>query len=284
MSLKSKVYKLLPKKTRKKAKNFYYDKLIGLLYFIKHKIHYGQGDFFNTIAIENTTYCNLRCKFCPNSLHTRGLKENEKLIDESLWRKIIDELAEINYNGEFTPVFYGEPLADSRIISLMTYARNKLPRSRISISSNGFLLTIPLYQELIKAGVDRIIISEYSGAMPPSVKEVLEYLKTRPKKENKIDYRIFTKDLAANRGGELEEVDTTFDKPYCTYPDSPLIIDANGNAVLCCNDYHSSIVFGNAKEEKIVDIWNKPHYKKLRKELKKEIYKLPICKKCMNVE
>ena len=68
---------MLPKPLQKKTKDFYYGKWIDGLYKRKYKKHYGLNDFFDTIALETTTYCNLRCSFCPNSNHERGLQKNE---------------------------------------------------------------------------------------------------------------------------------------------------------------------------------------------------------------
>ena len=59
--------------------------------------------------------------------------------------------------------------------------------------------------------------------------------------------------------------------------------DFNGNVLLCCNDYHSSIKFGNLEKEKIIDIWEKPIYKNFRRQLKKKQFVLPICKKCVGL-
>ncbi|MBN2421473.1 SPASM domain-containing protein, partial [Candidatus Woesearchaeota archaeon] len=61
-------------------------------------------------------------------------------------------------------------------------------------------------------------------------------------------------------------------------------IDYEGNVVLCCNDYFSSIKFGNVKKEKLIDIWNKPNYRKIREDLEKGIFNLDICKKCVGIE
>jgi len=283
--LKHKIYILLPKNLQKKAKSFYYDSLIRTFYKLKYKSHYGTTDFFNRILLETTTYCNLRCKFCPNSKYPRGLLKNKKLMPLKLFKKIVNELAEIDYNGVICLHFYGEPLTDKRLPNLVKYIREKLPKANIQLNSNGTLLTIPIYKKLFNAGINSMEISQYGDSMPENLKKIFAYLKTKPKKYNKINYRVFNDKLGlSNRGGEIK-LKRLPDRPMCIYPEKEgMIIDYAGNAILCCQDYHSSIKFGNLKNEKLIDIWNKPVYKKLRKELKKQIFKLPICKRCVGLE
>lgn len=282
--LKQKAYQLLPKVLQKSTKNFYYDKIIYPLYSLKYRLDYGVWDFFNSVAIETTTYCNLRCKFCPNSKYPRGLLENKKLMDITLFKKIIDELSEINYGGHIYPHFYGEPLTDERLPELVAYTREKLPKAKIQINTNGFLLTLPLYKKLIDSGVNSFLITQYTNTIPPATKRLLDYLKHH-RKENKVKYRILGRDIAlSNRGGDIEvEKTVDFERPICIYPNVGINIDYAGNMVLCCNDYHSSIKFGNLKNEKLINIWNSQYYKRLRKQLRSKIFKLPICKKCVGL-
>lgn len=285
MKIKQRIYAFLPRPLQKIVKSVYFDSLISPLYNIKYKLRYGTWDFFDSIAIETTTYCNLRCKNCPNSLYNRGTLKNRKLMNIDLFKKIINELSEIKYNGKILLHFYGEPLTDERLPKLVSYVRRKLPESVIHLNTNGFLLTIDIYKKLVEAGVTAFLITQYGEKIPENIKKLFQYLKSS-NYPNKIKYRVLGKDIAlSNRGGELKiEKTTDYDKPICTYPDNSVIIDYLGNLILCCNDYHSSIKFGNLKNEKLADIWNKPAYKNIRKEVRKGIFKLPICRKCVGLE
>lgn len=283
--LKQKLFSFVPKSSQKKVKHSYYEYIIFPIYNLKYRIFYRTLDFFDAIALETTTYCNLRCKFCPNSKYDRGLAKNKKLMNIDLFKKIINELSEINYRGTINLHFYGEPLTDKRLPDLVKYIKEKLPKSKIEINTNGFLLTIPIYKKLIGFGVDSFFITQYTKTIPPAIKELFEYLKQNPTAPNKIEYRVLGKDLGlSNRGGEIKVknvVDT--EKPICTYPNTAVHVDYKGNVVLCCNDYHSSITFGNLNKEKLIAIWNKPNYKQLRKQLRKGIYELLICKRCVGL-
>jgi radical SAM protein with 4Fe4S-binding SPASM domain len=281
---RSKIYRLLPKNFSRPIKYFYQDRIAFPLNCFSNKKYYGYYDFFNVVGIETTTHCNLRCKFCPNSVYDRGLKKNTKLMPIETYKKIIDELSELDYRGKILPFFFGDPLTDNRIVELVKYTRDKVPKATIHLNSNGYLLSVELYKKLVDAGIDSLRISQYTNEIPKPVKEVLEYLKTRPKNENKITYRIFSEKLAlSNRGGK---VNTTFqwDKPICTYPWTEINIDHDGNLVACCTDYHSTIKFGNVKKDNLLDIWNSPSYKKMRKDLRNYKFNHPMCKKCVGLD
>jgi radical SAM protein with 4Fe4S-binding SPASM domain len=163
----------------------------------------------------------------------------------------------------------------------------RVPKAKININTNGFLLTIPIYEDLIKRGANMIYISEYTK-MPPKVKELFEYIREKKIKNHKIKYRRFsdsTEEFAIyNRGGEIK-TEKKLVRPPCIYSQQGFYIDYKGDVVLCCNDYHSSVTFGNLKEKTIMEIWNSKKFKKIRKELwKKNFSILPICKKCVGLE
>ena len=282
--LKGKLSSLTPKPMRNKVRDFYYDKISFPLHYLKFKINYGSWDFFDAIALETTTYCNFRCTFCPNSKHDRGLEENKKDMDTEMFKRIVDELAAYNYKGSFFLHYYGEPLTDSRLPELVKYVRDKLPRSKIKINSNGSLLTIELYKRLIEAGINHFHITQYADIMVLNMRKLFSFLKENPDYPDKIIYRRFGENMTVyNRGGELEVGDVSDQRPICAYPNYTLQVDYNGDVLICCNDYHSSIPMGNVENEKLIDIWNKPRFKKIRSEVRNKIYNLELCKKCVGI-
>lgn len=282
--IKAKVAMILPNSWRIRIKNLYYD---GVLFSqsIKQKFYSGYFDFFEGIVIDTTTYCNLRCPNCPNSKYERSLLKNKRLMSEEVFKKIIDELAELNFHGMIFPNFYGEPLGDERIVDFISYISEKIPGSKVILNSNGFLLTIPLYKRLVRAGVKKVTLTQYGKVIPRSVTELLNHLKNNPQEKNIISYRILNEDSAlSNIGGEVK-VKNLLDRerPNCTYY-KYVTIDYEGKVILCCSDYHSSITFGNIRNEKLIDIWNKSKYKKIRKDILRKKYKLLICRKCVGLK
>jgi radical SAM protein with 4Fe4S-binding SPASM domain len=272
MALIRKAKKLIPTPLKSKIAPFYY--------FFDNYIKYRTQDFFRQINIETMTACNLRCSYCPNSIYERGLPKNNKKMSWALFAKIINELAELRFNGRIVPNFYNEPLLDKRLPGLLAFARRKLPSSSIHIFTNGQLLDVALYNELAESGVDYITISQHTPLLPDGLNELFSYLKKRKDNPIRIAYRkLAEQSHLCNRGGILktEKVERM---ERCIYPSSSMTIDYAGDVVLCCNDYFSSIKFGNLKEEKMKDIWNKHSYRKIRKNTAKGNFELEICQKC----
>lgn len=243
-----------PEAFSKKLKTFALKTLLKTKYFFK----YGTFDFFNYINIELNTSCNRRCYYCPNSIYDRGLIKNQKLMPEELFKKIINELAKINYTGKILPQNFGEPLLDKRLSYFIKYAKEKLPKAKIYVITNGDYLTKEKYREIKQAGADKIIVSPHDD---------VEY------QEHGMN----------NRGGLVETKNTCYN-PRCLLPDNPVVIDYDGNIVLCCNDYLGVVKFGNVKRQRLIDIWNSQEYKKVRKDLKNRKFRFKICRKCVGYE
>lgn len=247
---------------------------IAVIYHkLNNLIKYKRIDMFNGLEIETISICNRKCVFCPNYYYKRK-KGN---MDEKLFKKIILELAEIKFNGKISPHFYGEPLLDKRLPRLIRFAKEKLPRCRIQINTNGDFLTKEKFDLLVNSGVDKFLITQYDKEMPNNIKRLFTEINKKDKK--RIVYRKYEDIGLMNRGGLLN-IKTKI-KKKCTFPSDGIVIDYNGKVILCCNDYFSKYVFGDLNKEKLMDIWNKDNFKKIRKDLHKGIFKLDICKKCV---
>lgn len=260
-----------------------YRKAIWLLYGIKYFISCGHFDFFSDLNIEINTSCNRRCKYCPNIVYERGLIKNEKLMAETVFKKIIDELAEIEFNGRISPQFFGEPLLDKRLVGFMEYARKKLPKAKLVLISNGDYLTVELFTKLLAVGVNRFLLTQHDETMPTHMRQLVSYIKKHPAKKIKVDFLHFKENTPLfNRGGIVTpKVQINF--PRCVYPWNPVVIDYAGDVVLCCNDYLKNVVFGNVQSAKLTDIWFSSKYTTMRKQLRKMEFSLPICKSCLGI-
>lgn len=78
---------------------------------------------FQYIEIETYNRCNGVCDFCPVSI--KNEKRSLKKMDESLFKKIIDQLSEMDYRGKLAIFSNNEPFLDDRIVTFNRYARNK---------------------------------------------------------------------------------------------------------------------------------------------------------------
>lgn len=261
-------------------------------------VKYNTFDFFDTAVVEINTSCNRKCKYCPNSIYDRGSVEHGKQMDKKIFKKIINNLADLNFSGIISPQFFGEPLLDDRLTDFIKYMRKKLPKSKITVLSNGDFFTIEKYKELTEAGVDHFTITQHGNETNKNLEKLFDYIKTSPKKEKKIrifgsqrhqkllynmEYQKLTSDEPLYNRGGLVKPDNVEYTPACVLMSFPLVFDYSGNAILCCNDYFGSVNFGNIKDKDIIEIWTSKKFRQIRKDLRRCNYNLDICKKCVGL-
>lgn len=146
----------------------------------------GLSRFPVRVMIETATYCNGRCIICPASEISKELPQGK--ISWELYKKIIDECSGYKVQT-FYPYLTNEPLLDEDIIERLVYARNKMPKTEIVLSTNASLLTTDKIPKLCNL-VDMIIFhvaginkQDYERIMPG-----LNFNETVANIENFINY------------------------------------------------------------------------------------------------
>lgn len=230
---------------------------------------------FTAVEFETTSVCNRKCTYCPNYTVERPYG----YMEEGLFYKIIDELAEIKFSGRLSPHFYGEPLLDKRVVKFIYYIRNRLPNVFIKLFTNGDLLTYELFVKLLNAGVDVFRIAQHDEKPSNAILTILGKSDNKTQRKH-LEYINFydNDEFLMNRGG-LITVRHDVKQVFCDYV-SGITIDYEGNMLLCCQDYMSKHKFGNLKTEKIMDVWNKKQYKSIRDKVRCGIWPLDICRTC----
>lgn len=277
-----KIGRKLLNKTLINSANFLKLKLNNSYFSLKRLVNYGTLDYFDAVLIETSTACNRKCSYCPNSIYGRGDLKNQTLMDMKLYKKIIDELAEIKFKGIIKPFYYNEPLLDKRLEEIARYTRQKLPENDIHIATNGDFLTYQRYLSLIKSGITSIHITTHRFGIPKHIQKLFEKIKNRDEKI-RVHYIFLNEDSILDNRGGLVKVKNKNSVPRCLISPETFQISCDGNVFLCCNDYFRKYTFGNVKNERIMDIWGKPAYIKLRKELKNKKFKYEICRKCVGL-
>ena len=134
--------------TNMKKISYYYGEIVRSIknsryinYVSKHGLE------IKEIEVETLNRCNGKCSFCP----VNALEPQRKYakMSEQLFKKIIQELAEQNYSGTLSLFSNNEPFLDERIIDFYKYAREKLPGAKLSLFTNGSLLTLDKFKEII---------------------------------------------------------------------------------------------------------------------------------------
>ena len=249
--------------------------LIRIRYFIFREIGLGKQNKnigFISADLETYAYCNRKCDFCFNS---DRFKQREKgIMPTGTWKRIINELGEMNFYGRISPHFYGEPLLDTRLPELVKYAREKCPNSYIFISTNGDYLDDKLFRKLVKNGTNQFFVTNYDDKEKP---QLIELAKKYPAHITVRSYKDFVK---INRSGEIFGRKKILNR-LCLRPSGQLVINWKGEVLLCCNDYYARCKFGNVNTQKIAEIWNGKDFRDCRLRLQKgKRWSISICKYC----
>jgi len=149
-----------------------------------------------SIAIEINSFCNRKCRFCPNFNHTR----DKIFLEEELFCKIIQDLKKMKFKGALTFNMFNEPILDKRLIKFIAYVKRKLPSIRIEINTNGYLLDLSLFYKLKKAGIDFMNITQYDGKINENIQRILDVLSPEEKK----NFYAHTLDAICNRAGMVK--------------------------------------------------------------------------------
>lgn len=117
------------------------------------------------VQIELTNICNSNCATCP----IPSMKRERKFMDFSLFKKIIDDLSNMNYTGNISPFLNGESLLVPNVLDYFRYIRSKVPKATITLYSNGSKLDNFTDSILNEDLLDDLVISFDGGT-----KEVYE--------------------------------------------------------------------------------------------------------------
>lgn len=106
--------------------------------------------------------CNFRCNYCVFStkIADRGFVSSETFLDFDLYKKCVDDMTHFPDKLKVLRfVGMGEPLLHKRIADMVEYTAKSGITDRVEILSNASLLTREMSDNLLKAGLARLIIS-----------------------------------------------------------------------------------------------------------------------------
>lgn len=264
-----------------------YEELSGLEK--KYKIN----EFPLSIGLEVTNHCNLNCVMCTNDKLTR----KKGYMDMELYRKIVDEVAEVSPGTRLWLDFCGEPLlAGYRLYFMIDYARKKGIKN-ICINTNGTLLKKEYADMLLDSGIDNISIDcdGYSKEVYESIRvggnrdvfyANVEYILAEKKRRNITNTIVEVKVLDQERNhhevqqimdywrergawtakrrlrtwaGDVDRESETErpDRIACGYAVGICPITWDGFVPCCADDADAKYTWGNVKEESIQSIWQR---------------------------
>ena len=252
-------------------------------------------EFPKQIVIETTAYCTQKCTHCAH----KTLQRQKGHMEMDLYKKIVDEIAEVNKDTEVWMTYYGEALIlKYRLFYMIWYAKNA-GLTNVVLNSNGMLLDKEIAEMLIDSGLDRFIIS-----MDAFTKETYEKIRVGGNYESVVANALQFRDLLRSRGvaapkfemqfSLLEENESEFEAFEKYWTDQGAYVKSrpkaswagrveaknldpsasrvpckwamNNGAILwdgrltaCAVDSEGLFVAGNVKEKTISQIWNTTH-------------------------
>jgi sulfatase maturation enzyme AslB (radical SAM superfamily) len=121
---------------------------------------YLRPEFPSQIIVDVTEKCNLACAHCPHHLFERSKNYGGRHLDQSLHKKLIDEIASDgkNYCRYIRYTGLGETLLHPKFVEMIEYA-SKYCEVPLNVTTNGQILTEERAKRLLDAGVDIFDIS-----------------------------------------------------------------------------------------------------------------------------
>lgn len=262
------------------------------------------------IALEVTSYCNLRCAMCPLKTMKRGFVHMDLDLLHKLHREIREMGVKVRWLHEM-----GEPLIYPHIIE----ALNLFPE--VTLSTHGGLLKESVSEKILTTPLEhiRICLDTVNPEIYPKIRiggkfdvvventrRFLELARGKPidiqiqrmitritLKESVKDFeRLFNlKDYPNARVIEktCEALDTTdatelhgvYAGCFQGGPFNWFVVLADGTVTHCCYDYEGHQIIGNAREESIVEIAKSPVLKSIHDAfLNHDFSYLPRCAEC----
>ena len=237
------------------------------------------------ILIETINRCNSTCSFCAANRNdeTRPFCR----MDEELFGKIVSQLADWDYSGYISLFANNEPFMDTRIIEFHKQIREKLPKARIKVFTNGLLLDCKKFAD-IAPYADLFIINNYceDGKLHPNIAELYEYLMKNPSLHEKIKVQIkirYIGEVLTNRAGtspNKKEAKRVIKEP-CLFPYTDMVIYPDGKVGICCCDVKEVTDMGNVNSQTMKEIWiGGGGYNELRAMLRNGRHGCKFCAHC----
>jgi radical SAM protein with 4Fe4S-binding SPASM domain len=272
------------------------------------------SDYPLLVDLELASVCNLRCPMCYTTTPEFAEKVNTKLMDFSLFTKIIDEI------GGRVPAIRlslrGEATLHKRFVDAIRYAKTHGIKE-VSTLTHGGKLTLEFFAQIVEAGIDWITVSidgvgeTYDKIRAPlTFSDTLERIKAmkRFKDERNLHrpvikvqsiwpairenpalyYAAFSPyvDLVSfNPLIDYLANDTKIDYiEHFTCPQQyqRLVVGADGLVMKCSNDEENQEVIGDLNKETVHAIWTGPAMAAIREVQRQTngFMQSGVCRKC----
>ncbi len=117
------------------------------------------------LYIEATTGCNLQCRTCVRNVWADPIAT----MKMSTFDRTLESLDDLPQLKRVVFTSFGEPLTHPKILEMIARVRQR--GLAVTVGSNGILLTPEIAEELVRLGVDRLVVSA-DGVKPETYAQV----------------------------------------------------------------------------------------------------------------
>ena len=166
------------------------------------------------VYLQTITACNGHCRYCPFD----DIYSSIDQMSFGTYSTVLEWLKENNYKGRVGFLLHYEPTMDHRLCDWLAYARCVLPGIRMEVATNGIINDSVLESfdavNLVKAGAQKKCNSRAGNVR--ACHEIMGRERLEP--------------------------------PPCPVPDVTMCIAANGDVLLCCQDWRHEAVVGMVED------------------------------------
>jgi len=286
---------------------------------IKRTIEKLERGFPDGIDIGVTNLCNANCIMCPhsklNKMGTMDIKLYKKIINNCVKLKInnvtlsffgeplLDKslIEKIKYakSRNIATAFYSnasllnekwakslvESGLDSITISFDGNSKETYEKIRrnlnFDVTKKNILGLVEMRNELNKKNpkINLVLVE-----LEENKKEINDFYKEWKNKVdgiNIINMRNWANDIQKKGTKESFHFNKKLERKPCALIWRRMIVDWNGDVVLCCDDWNHSTILGNLNKQTIEEIWSGEKLRKIREaHVKGEFHKVPLCSGC----
>ena len=169
------------------------------------------------VYLQTVTECNGHCRYCPFDDVYLGGELEPATMSEQMYLGIIEQLAAWDYQGRLGFLLHYEPTLDERLPYFIKLIREKLPLVSVEIATNGFDPDSPILKCVDKVKVVR------AGSLV-NVTARAGNARACPENAGRKTFKSL---------------------PKCNQPERTMCIAANGDVILCCQDWRHEVVVGS---------------------------------------
>lgn len=262
-----------------------YDMHIG-----ERKNWFGDVPPFTNIEINIVGICNRTCFFCPKANRKLFPNKNEYMTEE-FYRNLMEQLSTVAFKGRISFCGLSEPYIHKNLNKLIGITKDYCPDCYLDLLTNGDFLTEANVRAVFDAGLDNMKVSMYDGPEQIPLFNAIREACNLTDEQFVIRERYLTAEenfglTINNRGGSinLEKYGIVPlkepRKRSCYYPFHKLVLDYNGDVMICPCDWEKRLVVGNLNSQTIFEIWNSDVMKRVRLRLINEDRTAPPCSQC----